>query len=63
MTELDKLIESAGKCCPKCDGAGWLYFRCGTPWRCECNPYRPQPIRQGLPLYRAHRATITGADR
>ncbi len=35
--DLQRLIE-AGCDCPHCDGGGWLYFSCGTSWRCRCNP-------------------------
>lgn len=29
--------------CQRCSGTGWLRFRCGTPWRCECNRSTSKP--------------------
>lgn len=22
--------------CDECGDTGWVYFSCGTPWRCKC---------------------------
>lgn len=44
MTELDKItlmysprlgVSKHRRCC--CDGSGWVFFSCGTSWRCPCN--------------------------
>lgn len=32
--------ERAAEPCNRCGGTGWLYFRCGTPWRCKCSPMK-----------------------
>ena len=48
MTVPQDLIERVrtDDWCRKCNGTGWLTFKCGTPWMCTCNPDR-KPIRDG----------------
>ncbi len=40
--------------CRDCGGTGWLRFKCGSLWRCTCNPYTRSAA---LPGQAGHAAT------
>ena len=47
MTDMTMRDKTSNFRCHACNYTGWLYFRCGTPWRCKCNPL---PIAKSDPL-------------